>query len=74
MENFIKSLISDAGLILKEAYYKNSSNIRHKGDIDMVTETDLQLETFISKSISDKFPDDVIIAEENHFEMKITRN
>ena len=70
MENFIKSLIRDAGLILKKAYYEKSSNVRHKGNIDMVTETDLQLETFITKAISDKFPDDVIISEETHFEMQ----
>lgn len=70
MEKFIKKLIKNAGYILKKAYYEKSSNVHHKGDIDMVTETDLELESFITKTITEKFPNDIIISEETHFEMK----
>ena len=70
MEKFIKLLIKDAGAILKEAYYSDISQVHYKGNIDMVTETDIRLENFINKAIIKKFPQDIIISEETNFEMK----
>jgi len=70
METFLKTLIKQAGEILREAFYKKTSQIKHKGNIDLVTDTDIKLEKFITDTILHRFPDDAVIAEENHFEIK----
>jgi myo-inositol-1(or 4)-monophosphatase len=50
-------------------------DIRHKGDIDLVTEVDIKCQERIISLIREKFPDDTIIAEEkaNHFDGKGNR-
>ena len=70
MEKFLKNLIQEAGEILKEAFYKRNSQVSHKGDIDLVTDTDLKLEKFITEQILNAYPKDAVIAEENRFKLK----
>ncbi len=70
MEIFLKQLIKDAGEILKEGFFKQTSQVRHKGNIDLVTDTDLKLEEFITERIKENYPNDLIVAEENHFLIK----
>ncbi len=53
-----------AGKILRENYGK-SKEINFKGEIDLVTNVDLQSEKFIISQIKGKYPDDKILAEES---------
>ncbi len=53
----------ESGKIQKERYEK-SIEIRHKGEIDLVTEVDIACQTKIVDLIQERFPEDEIIAEE----------
>ncbi len=53
----------DAGVVLKERFGK-SHEISKKGEIDLVTESDLAAETTVLKILRDCFPDDNILSEE----------
>ncbi|MFC1898411.1 inositol monophosphatase family protein [Candidatus Cloacimonadota bacterium] len=64
MLEFIKQLAQDAGEIIRHAYYKPDTKLEHKGEIDIVTETDLKCEEFIVIRIQEKFPTDGIMTEE----------
>jgi len=57
-------LASEAGKIIKKGYLLKESKLKHKGAIDLVTETDLSSEMFIKNEIRRHFPDDLILAEE----------
>ena len=54
-----------AGKILKERR-DNFGTVKFKGEIDPVTEVDLQCEKEIIDIISSKFPDHGFLAEESH--------
>jgi len=64
MLKWIKELAYEAGKIILDGYNQKSSTIEHKGKVDLVTETDLKCERFLTKSILRKFPEDSILAEE----------
>lgn len=64
MLEFIKQLALDAGEIIREAFYKSETTLEHKGEIDIVTETDLQCEALIVQRIQEKFPTEGIMTEE----------
>ena len=66
MKKFLINLINEAGNILREAFYTKNSLVNHKGNIDLVTDTDLKLENFITSQIKKRYPDDLIIAEEKY--------
>ncbi|NQV16948.1 MAG: inositol monophosphatase [Armatimonadetes bacterium] len=65
MLEFIKKIALEAGEIIRHAYYKPETHIEYKGDIDILTETDLQCEEHIIKRILDRFPNDTILTEES---------
>ncbi|MBC8384403.1 MAG: inositol monophosphatase [Candidatus Cloacimonetes bacterium] len=64
MIRFIQEIAREAGAIIRDGYHSELTNIEHKGQIDIVTEIDLQSEIHLKKRISQKFPDDNIISEE----------
>ena len=64
----IKEIATDAGKIIREAYLKPKSKVNFKGDIDLVTETDLASETYIISAIKKHFPDHSILSEESGIE------
>ncbi|MDP8268906.1 MAG: inositol monophosphatase family protein [Candidatus Tenebribacter davisii] len=65
MLNFMTDLARSTEIIIRKAYNKTETNIKYKGNIDLVTETDLQCEEFIISSIRNKFPEDAILSEES---------
>ena len=65
MLEFIKKIALEAGEIIRDAYYKPKTPIKYKGDIDLLTETDLQCEKHITQKILERFPDDTILTEES---------
>lgn len=58
------SLVREAGEILRDYYYK-TFDINFKGPIDLVTTADLEVENFLKRGLSQKFPQIPIIAEES---------
>jgi len=64
MIEFIKKIALEAGEIIKKGYYSELTNIEHKGQVDLVTETDLKSEELLKKRIKEKFPNDNIVSEE----------
>lgn len=65
MLKFIKKIALEAGEIIRDAYYKPETHIEYKGDIDILTETDLHCEEHIIKRILKRFPSDTILTEES---------
>ena len=63
LSDFACELALGAGDILKKGFNKKHQ-VNFKGRIDLVTETDLKSERHIVSSISKKFPDHTILAEE----------
>lgn len=59
----IEALARSAGAILRKGFNKNH-DIKYKGAIDLVTETDYASESFLLKEIKKQFPDDHIYTEE----------
>lgn len=64
MLNEIIEIAKNAGEIIRKAFQQKTSNIQYKGDIDLVTETDLQSEKLIIEKIKRSYPKDAIISEE----------
>lgn len=67
---FLESLLEparryvlEAGEIIKKASLK-PKNVRHKGRIDLVTDTDLAVEDFLKKRLIDLYPEASFLAEE----------
>ncbi len=57
------SVVLEAGNIIKEGWV-NPKNIKHKGRIDLVTETDLAVELFLKEELSKILPGSSFLAEE----------
>jgi myo-inositol-1(or 4)-monophosphatase len=53
----------ESGKIQRE-HFQQTHTIRHKGEIDIVTEVDIKCQERIIEMISGRYPDDLIIAEE----------
>jgi len=64
MLNEIIEIAKKAGEIIKKAYHQKTTNIKYKGDVDLVTETDLMSEKLIIEHVRRYFPEDAIISEE----------
>ncbi|SDL18810.1 myo-inositol-1(or 4)-monophosphatase [Maridesulfovibrio ferrireducens] len=56
-------VVLEAGNIIKEGW-KKPKNIKHKGRIDLVTETDLAVELFLKEELSKILPGSSFLAEE----------
>ncbi|HEY3276764.1 MAG TPA: inositol monophosphatase family protein [Syntrophorhabdaceae bacterium] len=71
---FAIDLAYESGNIQRDFYGKRFE-IRHKGEINLVTEVDIACQERIIALISEKFPDDEVIAEEkaNSFDGKKNR-
>ncbi len=66
MLEFMKQLALDAGEIIRQDYYKTETKLEYKGDIDIVTDTDLKCEELLVNSIRKRYPYDCIISEEQN--------
>jgi myo-inositol-1(or 4)-monophosphatase len=62
-ESVARALVTDAGARLHAAWGETKI-IEHKGVIDIVTETDLEIEALLTAELHRAFPDHLIIAEE----------
>ncbi len=60
----IISIVQEAGNIITEAFDK-PRNVKHKGVIDLVTETDVAVENFLKKALRDVAPGAIFMAEES---------
>ncbi len=60
----LERFAQEAGQILRAGYTKKHQ-VDYKGVIDLVTETDKEIEKFLLSTILDKFPNHHIIAEES---------
>jgi|CZCB01.1.fsa_nt_gi myo-inositol-1(or 4)-monophosphatase len=63
MLDYVKQTARRAGDILREAYDR-PRNITYKGEVDLVTETDLTVEAFIISALQERYPDIGVLAEE----------
>jgi myo-inositol-1(or 4)-monophosphatase len=66
----IKNIIKQAGYLARQDYDKSVSTITHKGNIDLVTETDLKLEQFLKEEILKIYPDHYFLIEESDDQLK----
>ncbi len=64
MLSFAKRIAREAGSILRENFGRDIE-IRHKGQIDLVTEVDLMSENFLREQIAIHYPKHQILAEES---------
>ena len=67
---FIESLARQAGEIIRSGHnprpgYRDALQVKYKGDIDLVSEIDLQAEKLILDRIRSEFPGDSIVSEES---------
>jgi myo-inositol-1(or 4)-monophosphatase len=60
---FAVDLALESGKIQK-AHFDQTHTIRHKGEIDIVTEVDMKCQERIMEMIGSRYPDDLIISEE----------
>jgi myo-inositol-1(or 4)-monophosphatase len=59
----LSAAFSGAGVLMK--YYGNTLDIRKKGEIDLVTQADIESETIIIETLKQSFPDHAVLAEES---------
>ena len=63
-------IVLQSGEIVRE-HWRQPSNVRHKGSIDLVTETDLTVETFLKEKLADLGPQaSFLLSERNEFDVK----
>ncbi len=70
----LKNMALQAGKIISAGYNSRLSRVEHKGDINLVTETDYQSEKLLVDMITRDFPEDGILTEENSIEFRESRN
>ncbi len=64
VERVARAAVGEAGAMML-ATWRDAKAIRHKGAVDIVTETDHAIEAAIVARLRAAFPDHVIIAEES---------
>jgi len=64
MQDFLKTIIEEAGVIAKEYFDKGVSHKEKSHAADLVTEADIAVSDFIVKKIQEKYPDHHIKSEE----------
>lgn len=62
-ENVARAAVAEAGERLR-GVWRGRKRVEYKGPVDLVTETDREIEALIVKRIRDVFPDHLIVAEE----------
>ncbi len=62
-ERVARAAVDEAAVLLREAWLE-AKNVRYKGDVDLVTETDHRVEALIVDRLRAAFPDHTVIAEE----------
>jgi myo-inositol-1(or 4)-monophosphatase len=62
-ESVARIAVEEAGRRLRAAW-RSSKRIQYKGPIDLVTETDREVEALVVAQLRDAFPDHLIVAEE----------
>jgi len=67
--DFVTSLCREAGRIGRERW-GTSLQITRKGEVDLVTDVDLELQELIGESITRRFPEHVVLGEEGEQEEK----
>ena len=65
MIDFLKDVVKQAGEILRKGFY-SSKELRYKGFGDLVTETDVRIESFLWEVFSKELSDYLFIGEENY--------
>ena len=65
--DYLIGLAKEAGYIIIDGYNSPTSEVRNKGDIDLLTETDIRSEKYITEKIRKDFPLDDIMTEEEDF-------
>jgi myo-inositol-1(or 4)-monophosphatase len=70
----IKQIVKQAGGIALQDYSRASSIVTHKGEIDLVTDTDLKLESFLKDKIMKLFPQHDFLIEETDNQIKSSNN
>ncbi len=65
LESIAVSAAMQAGKLQRDNYKKCCKKIQHKGEINIVTEIDLECERIIKDNILQRFPDHAILAEES---------
>ncbi len=66
-KDFMVTLCKEAGQMILEGL-GGGLEITHKGEVDLVTQVDLALETMIEEAIHDRFPDHSVLGEEGEEE------
>ncbi|HEY2388959.1 MAG TPA: inositol monophosphatase family protein [Candidatus Binatia bacterium] len=62
-ERVARAAVDEAGALLR-ATWRNAQTIHYKGAVDIVTETDRQVEALVGARLRAAFPDHLIVAEE----------
>jgi len=62
-ERVARAAVMEAGAVLR-ASWRGTKTIQHKGPVDIVTETDHEVEALITGHLRRAFPDHVLVAEE----------
>ncbi len=63
----ISDIVLEAGNIVSNGFY-SSKTIKHKGEVDLVTEYDVRTENFLKEKLQKLFPSFTIVGEETHSE------
>ncbi len=62
----ISDIVIEAGEIVKKGFY-SEKDIKHKGEVDLVTEYDVKTEDFLKDRLHKLFPDCTIVGEESNY-------
>ncbi len=69
----LKKVVIEAGKIIKDNFY-STKDVKFKGEIDLVTKFDIEIEKFLHKKLKKIYPDFVIIGEEEGFDIQVTNS
>lgn len=58
------SLATEAGAIIKDAFYSEKQGLVFKDTVDLVTATDKNVEELVMSKIRERYPDHSFVAEE----------
>lgn len=65
----ISDVVLEAGDIVSSGFH-SAKNIKHKGEVDLVTEYDVRTENFLKEKLQKMFPSFTIVGEETYSERK----
>lgn len=64
MVETIEEIVREAGEIVRSGFHRDEKGLSYKGEVDLVTEYDLETEKFLVGRLSERFPSFTIVAEE----------